>query len=107
VPLTVHKSSTALRTCVLDIARPSIPAELQRALKNGNLWVAEALARELPQPLSLEDALRLAHLYAAKESPKFERAAMRFLERYLAERKPTLRNLATIVRELDQRQVDE
>jgi hypothetical protein len=32
-------------------------AEFQRALKNGNVWVADAVARELPQ-VSLEDALR-------------------------------------------------
>jgi hypothetical protein len=40
-------------------------AELQRALRVGNLWVAEAVARDLPRPLSLslEDALRLVHLY--------------------------------------------
>jgi hypothetical protein len=30
----------------------------------------------------LEDALRLVHLYAEKESPKFEKAAMRFIEQY-------------------------
>jgi hypothetical protein len=54
----------------------------------------------------LEDALKLVHLYAEKESPKFERAAMRWLERYLAEKSPTLRNLAKVVRSLEQRQVD-
>jgi hypothetical protein len=42
-------------------------AELQRALKNGNVWVAEAVARELPRPLSLENALKLVHLYAEKQ----------------------------------------
>lgn len=35
---------------------------LQRALKNGNLCVAEAVAREMPRPLSLEDALKLVYL---------------------------------------------
>jgi hypothetical protein len=39
---------------------------LQRCLENGNLWVAEAVAREL-RPLSLEDALKLTYLYAEKE----------------------------------------
>ena len=80
--------------------------EFQRALKNGNLWVAEAVARELPK-VSLEDALRLVHLYAVKESPKFEPGALRFLERYLIERKPTLRNFAKIVRRLEQLLSDE
>ena len=76
-------------------------AELQRALKNGNLWVAEAAAREMPK-VPLEDALRLVLLYAAKESEKFERAAMRWLERYLAEATPTLRNFAKAARDLAQ-----
>jgi hypothetical protein len=82
-------------------------AEFQRALKNGNLWVAEAVARELPRPLSLEDALRLVHLYAAKESPKYEKAAMRWLKRYLDERSPTLKNFAKVVRSLDERRQHE
>ena len=80
-------------------------AEFQRALKNGNLWVAEAVARELPR-VSLEDALKLVHLYALKESPKFEPAAMRWLGRYLYERSPTLKNFAKAVREFEQRRLD-
>jgi hypothetical protein len=51
-------------------------AEFQRALKNGNVWVAEAVARELPK-VSLDDALKLVHLYAEKESPKYEPAALK------------------------------
>jgi hypothetical protein len=65
-------------------------AELQRALKNGNLWVAEAVARDLPGQLPLEDALRLVYLYAEKGSPKFEKAALRWLRRYLNEASPEL-----------------
>ena len=80
-------------------------AEFQRALKNGNLWVAEAGARELPK-VSLEDALKLVHLYAEKEQwDKFERAAMKWLRRYLDERSPTLKNFAKVVRNLEQRQL--
>ena len=81
-------------------------AEFKRALERGNLWVAEAVARKLPQ-VSLEDALKLVHLYAEKESPKFEKAAMRWLKRYLVERTPTLRNFAKVVRNLESRQLDE
>jgi hypothetical protein len=77
-------------------------AEFQRALKNGNVWVAEAVARELPR-VSLEDALKLVHLYAEKESPKFERAAMRWLERYITEGSPTLMNFAKVTANLVQR----
>jgi hypothetical protein len=67
--------------------------------------VAEAAARDLPH-ISLEDALRLVHLYAEKESPTFERAAMRWLERYLVERTPALRNFAKVVRSLESRRLD-
>jgi hypothetical protein len=51
--------------------------------------------RDLPR-VSLEDALKLVHLYAAKESPKYERAAMRWLERYLAESSPRLKDFAKV-----------
>jgi len=34
---------------------------------------------------ALEDALQLVHLYADRGSPKYERAALRWLERYLAD----------------------
>ena len=78
-------------------------AELQRALKNGNLWVAEAVARDFPRPLSLEDALRLVHLYADKESPKFEKAAIKWLRRYLNEASPELSDIAKVVAELVER----
>ena len=51
--------------------------------------MAEDAARELPN-LSFEDALQLVHLYAERGSPKFERAALRWLERYLSEGSPRL-----------------
>ena len=40
--------------------------------------------RELPN-LPLGDALQRVHLYAERGSPKYEKAAMRWLERYLIE----------------------
>ena len=40
--------------------------------------MAEDAARELHK-LSLEEALELVHLYAERESPKFEPAARRWL----------------------------
>ena len=55
-------------------------AEFKRALERGNLWVAEAAARDLPE-VPLEDALKLVHLYAERESPKFEAAATKWLRR--------------------------
>ena len=41
-------------------------AQFKCALERGNLWVAEGVARDLPH-VSLEDALRLVHLYAEPE----------------------------------------
>jgi hypothetical protein len=41
--------------------------------------MAEDAARELPN--LLEDALQLVHLYAERGSPKYEKAALRWLER--------------------------
>jgi hypothetical protein len=40
------------------------------------------------------------HLYGEKESPKYERAALRWLERYLTESSPSLRNFAKITASL-------
>lgn len=40
---------------------------------------------------------KLVHLYAERGSPKFERAAMRWLERYLSENTPSLGNLANVL----------
>jgi hypothetical protein len=63
----------------------------------------EDAARELPN-LPLEDALQLVHLYADRGSPKYEKAALRWLERYLSERSPRLPNLAQVVADLAARQ---
>ena len=58
---------------------------------------------ELPN-LPLEDALRLVHLYAERGSPKFEKAALRWLERYLAEGSPRLQHFAEITASLAARE---
>ena len=50
--------------------------------------------------LPLEQALELVYLYAERGSPKFERAALRWLERYLAEGSPRLEHFATITNRL-------
>jgi hypothetical protein len=57
--------------------------------------MAEDAARQLPN-LSLEDALQLVKLYAENESPKYEKAARRWLERYLTEDSPRLQHFAEI-----------
>ena len=78
----------------------------RRAIERRALWLAEDAARELPK-LPLEDALQLVRLYGERGSPKYERAAMRWLERYLAERSPTLKNFAKVVRSLEHRQLED
>jgi hypothetical protein len=56
----------------------------RRAIERRTLWMAEDAARELPN-LPLEDTLQLVYLYAKRGSPKFERAAGRWLVRYMTE----------------------
>ena len=67
--------------------------------------MAEDAAREMPE-LSLEDALQLVHLYADRGYPKYERAAMRWLERYLAEGTPGLHHFAEVAVSLAKREPD-
>jgi hypothetical protein len=57
--------------------------------------MAEDAARELPN-LPLEDAPLLVRLYAEKDSPRYERAARRWLVRYLTVGTPRLRDVATV-----------
>ena len=53
----------------------------------------ELRAPEFPN-LPLEDALQLVRLDAERGSPKYEKAAMRWLERYLTEGSPRLQHFA-------------
>jgi hypothetical protein len=78
-------------------------ARFRRALERRALWAAEDAARELPN-LSLEDALQLVHLYAERGSPKYERAALRWLERYLTEGSPRLQHFSEITTSLARRE---
>jgi hypothetical protein len=61
-------------------------AIFSRAIERGNLVIAEATAREIGR-LTLEEALRLLFLYAEHDPVKFERAALRWLSRYVTEGK--------------------
>jgi hypothetical protein len=67
-----------------------------RAIANGNLRGAEMAARELGR-LSLDDALDLCGLLAERDPERFERAALRWLERLIAERSPTLEQVGGAV----------
>ena len=73
----------------------------RRAIERRALWAAEDAARELPN-LPLEDALELVHLYAKRGSP-YEKAALRWLERYLAEGSPRLRHFGEVAADLARR----
>jgi hypothetical protein len=80
-------------------------ARFRRAIERRALWAAEDAARELPN-LSLQDALQLVHLYAERGSPKHEKAAMLWLERYLTESSPRLQHLAEISASLAKRELE-
>jgi len=61
--------------------------------------MAEDAAREIPN-LPPEHALMLVHLYAECGSPKYEKAALRWLERYLIEGSPRLQHYAQVTVDL-------
>ena len=70
-------------------------ARLQRALAAGNLAAAEQAAFEVPF-VPLTEARALLELYAEKGDPKYERAALKYLRRYLDEADPSLADVAAI-----------
>lgn len=86
-------------TSVRVTEQPHAHVRSRRAIERRALWAAEDAARELPN-LPLEDALQLVRLYAERGSPKFEKAAMRWLERYLTEGSPRLEHFAAITASL-------
>ena len=80
-------------------AQPHAHVRFRRAIERRALWLAEDVARELPN-LPLEDALQLVHLYAERGSPKYEKAARGWLVRYLTEGTPSLRDVAKVTASL-------
>lgn len=80
-------------------AQPHAHVRFRLAIDRRALWAAEDAARELPN-LPLEYALQLVHLYAELESPKYEKAAMRWLARYLEQGSPSLAHFAEVTQEL-------
>jgi hypothetical protein len=65
----------------------------QRAIQRRHLNAAEMAAREMGG-LSLDDALSLCELLAELFPPRFERAAVRWLQRFIEERSPPLAEVA-------------
>jgi hypothetical protein len=61
----------------------------QRAIASRNLLNAETAAREMGG-LSLADALALCELLAATDPKRYERPALRWLQRFIDERLPPL-----------------
>jgi hypothetical protein len=84
---------------VFVTAEAHAQVRFRRAIERRALWLAENAARELPN-LSLEDALQLVKLYAERGSPNYEKAAMRWLVRYLQEGTPRLQHFAEITASL-------
>jgi hypothetical protein len=64
-----------------------------RAVATKNLREAEMAARELGA-LSLEGALKLCVMLAERDAQRFERAALRWLRRFIEERLPPIAEVA-------------
>jgi hypothetical protein len=94
----VSKSS-ALCEHAFVTAQSNAHVRFRRAIERRALWFAEDAARE-PPDLSLEDALQLVHLYAERGSPKYEKAALRWLDRYLTGASPRLQQFAEVAGDL-------
>lgn len=81
-------------------------SRLARALERGNLTAAEQAAFEIPF-IPLTQARQIVELYAEKGDWKYERAALKYLRRYLdeAEPEPTLADVAQLAGVLAERAV--
>ena len=77
-------------------------ARLQRALAVGNLTAAEQAAFEVAF-VPLGQARALVDLYAEHGDPKYERAALKYLARYLTEGEPSLTDVAQMAALLAER----
>jgi hypothetical protein len=74
-------------------AQPHPQVRLRHALDQGNVFLAELAAREMPR-LSLQDSLGLVVLYARAGDAKFERASARWLSRVIEERSLSTQQVA-------------
>jgi hypothetical protein len=70
-------------------AEPQPRTRFRKAIEGRWLFHAELAAREVGN-LTLAEALDLVCLYAEVEPAKFEKAALRWLARYVTESKPSL-----------------
>ena len=67
---------------------------------SGSLRLSLASSREFRSRTPFGSSI----LYGTKDSPKYERAAMRWLERYITESSPSLRNFAKVAVALAERE---
>jgi hypothetical protein len=79
-------------------------ARFKRALAAGNLPAAEAAAFDLAF-IPLADARALVELYAQAGDRKYERAALKYLGRYLTETDPSLADVAQVAALLAERRL--
>ena len=98
--LAARRQSICERTFVTAEGHPG--ARFRRAIQHGNLTAAEQAAFELPF-LPLVDARALLELYAEKGDRKYERAALKYLRRYLTEAEPSLADVAHVAALLAER----
>jgi hypothetical protein len=73
----------------------------QRAIRDRHLRRATMAARELGH-LSLDDALALCELIADFDPSRFDRAALRWLQRFIEERSPPLAEVGLAVSALNE-----
>jgi hypothetical protein len=83
------ETGSGVRTCVRRLTDRLAWRRLPARSRARERHAAEAAARQLGQ-LTLDNALRLLFLYAEKEPIKFDRAALRWLSRYMSEGKAVL-----------------
>jgi hypothetical protein len=69
-------------------------------VQNRNVIAAESALWEIhastERPVPLDYALALVHLYGRTGDKKYEPAALRYLERYIAEERPSLLDVAGV-----------
>jgi hypothetical protein len=73
--------------------------QLDRAIAEGDVDRAWGLAKRL-DPVPIDRALALTTLLGRHADPRFETAALRFVERFVAEAKPTLPQISKVAHAL-------
>ena len=72
-----------------------IREQLDRAIGEGDIDAAWGFAKRL-DPVPIDRALALTVLLGRRSDPRFEAAALRFVERFCAEAKPSLEAISKV-----------